>query len=93
MNDDLIERIKALNIHQKELVSKLIDEITSDTSETGFLLSYHFLLKKIHYFSNRIIFLNAFYVFPTLFMLLNPICKKLVLFNLISVSFFHVSFT
>ena len=26
-------------------------------------------------------------------MLLNPICKKFVLFNLISISFFHVSFT
>ena len=39
MNDDLIERIKALNINQKELVSKLIDEITSDTVKTAPILT------------------------------------------------------
>ena len=32
MDDNLIERIKSLNIHQKQLLSKLIDKIASDTN-------------------------------------------------------------
>ena len=62
-------------------------------SETGFLLSGHFLLNKIHFFLHSIIFLNAFYVFQTHLKFLNPICKIFMLINSFSVSFLHVPFT